>query len=278
MFIENEDLKKLQALETSMLKDFDAICKKLGITYFIDGGTCLGAVRHKGFIPWDDDIDIRMAYSDYCKLLALFKAEEFPKYSLETHEKNPNLLLPYAKFVLNKSAMVEEGTSGMHINHGIWLDIFPVVHFPISRLKRKHYDFWCKVFFARTIPSYRPNRRLRFKDLIALVVSGFRGPGKCIDKILKMMKKCDEKYKNSPYVTMFARGCLTYPKSIIGNGHYVPFETIEAFCADDFDGYLSTIYGDYMKMPPEDKRHPHHSVDYLSFDSMYEDFLKEKNS
>lgn len=121
-------LRQLQKTELSILKRFKQICDKHHLRYYLYGGTLLGAVRHEGFIPWDDDVDVCMPYSDYEIFLNVAKKELGEDYFLQTSESDKHFVAPFAKIRLNNSTFLDSKFAKRHINHGIWIDIFPLIY------------------------------------------------------------------------------------------------------------------------------------------------------
>ena len=122
----NNDLNELKRIELEMLKTFIKICKKHNFMYFLVGGTCLGSVRHGGFIPWDDDIDVGMPRSDYNKFIKI-ASEELPgNMFLQTFFTDEQYPCAFAKIRNNDTTFIEKGLRKSNINHGIYIDIFPL--------------------------------------------------------------------------------------------------------------------------------------------------------
>ena len=107
-----------------ILQAFAEVCEKNGLKYFLVAGTLLGAVRHQGFIPWDDDIDVCMPWSDYCRFLDIGQKELGDKYFVQTTKTDSNWYRPHAKIRMNGTAMFEKSMMNYHIHQGIWIDVF----------------------------------------------------------------------------------------------------------------------------------------------------------
>ena len=137
--IEPKTLKKLHIVEVEILDEIDRVCKKNNIEYFLIGGTLLGAIRHKGFIPWDDDLDVGMTRENYEKFINIAPNELDSKYYLDNFKTNTNCHLPFSKIRKNNTTMDEEATKNFNNHKGIFVDIFP-----FDKLKDK-FSFFTKL-------------------------------------------------------------------------------------------------------------------------------------
>lgn len=126
--IQNKEmnLRKLQLAELEILKDFIRVCNELKLTYFLDSGTLLGCIRHEGFIPWDDDIDVSMPREDYEIFLEKGQALLKREYFLQSYKTEPNYTLNFAKIRNSNTTFIESSVKDLNINHGIFIDIFPI--------------------------------------------------------------------------------------------------------------------------------------------------------
>ena len=235
-------LKDIQRLELAILKEFDTYCKKYQLTYFISSGTLLGAVRHKGFIPWDDDIDVYMPYEDYQKFMSGYKHGRFRAVDWRNEE---NYYLPFGKLVDTTTSLIHGGfpTWGMM---SVYIDIFPLAGYPE--------DEPAELFWER-----HKEQDILWIQYYVLKTLGVENLSDIRQSII------DERYRYS-----------FYESSIVGAAHVVP--GIRQWCArreiyestvelQFEDGYFSAPagydellkirYGDYMKLPPIEKRVAH---------------------
>jgi lipopolysaccharide cholinephosphotransferase len=130
-------IKKLHIIELAMLGEFIRICQKYSLRYYLIGGSALGAVRHSGFIPWDDDIDIGMPRVDYEKFLSVAQAELDADLFLQTHKTDPAYPFSFAKIRNSKTTFIQSDSSHLQMNHGVYIDIFPLDGYPSSKLSRR---------------------------------------------------------------------------------------------------------------------------------------------
>lgn len=132
-----EDIKKLKEIELEIFRHFIEICNENSLRYFVVGGTALGAVRHKGFIPWDDDIDVALPRGDYEKFLIAAQKSLPSNMFLQTYITDKNYPNPFAKLRQSDTAFIEKSTSKIKMNHGVYVDIFPLDGYSRSGIKGK---------------------------------------------------------------------------------------------------------------------------------------------
>ena len=257
-------LSKIQEEELKLLKKIIKICGENEIPYFALGGTLLGAVRHKGFIPWDDDIDLGIPRSYYDRLISLIMDDE------EILEKN----------IINLNVLQFKKKDGILINdkvYDIYIDLFPLDGTPKQKWERNL--FLTKFLFFRTL------YKLSIVDHLNIVNRGKLGNfivnfmkkthlDKILntDRIINKVHKIAETYsfEESSYVGNILgryRKKEIVKKNIFGEGVLLPFEDIEINCPVDYDAYLKRIYGNYMQVPSVEERIPH-----------FEEVKNEKNS
>lgn len=260
------DSQEMKQVLLDMLSEFHRICEDNRLTYYLTGGTLLGAVRHKGFIPWDDDIDVLMPRSDYQKLLAL-SDKLFCTSCLGIVEpfKTPNYIYPYAKLVHNKTVAEEYVDNKTHF--GIWIDIFPLDN--MSNHKEKAESLFLRIKKFRNIlqiKNIKNSKDRAFYKNLALTISKilivFYSRVSILKKIDSLCRTYED-IKMTKYVCVSSVG--TYGiKEIMESDLYtkvVPLE-FEGYFFNAPVGYtniLSNLYGDFMKLPPIEKQVTHHS-------------------
>ncbi len=256
-YINNSRLRELQLIELNILKEIDRICKKHNIKYYLGEGTLLGAIRHQGFIPWDDDLDIVMPRKDYEQFIKIVNKEINPQYCLLNEKTSDSYYLPFSKIVsLNNYGYINVLDKFDEEHSGPFVDIFPLDYFNTDNLNavNKKYKKIRKIRDMLLLKaSYIKPKKLKRK--IYNIESKFYSNRNLHNKLSKQLKKCNE---NSQFVCNFASSYhpskQLVKKEIYGEPKYVKFEDGEFPVPNDYDTLLTTIYGDYMKLPPINKR------------------------
>lgn len=258
-------LKQLHATLFEILCEFDRICRKHQIQYFLDSGTALGAVRHSGFIPWDDDIDVGMLRSEYNRFLDIVESELGDNFFLLSTESDPAYTKYHVKIVKKYTLFPEQGTENLK-HRGIYIDIFPFDKVPEDEVERK--DIIRKVLVMRDIVRIKRTNQTRGK-LILKILNVFL---KLVPlRILEhYQEKLWDKYNRTS--SMFVT-CYFY-KMLVGRDLYFPISLMYPSIEIDFEGrsfmimngysdYLTLMYKDFMQLPPEEKRIYHFKGEIL---------------
>ena len=258
----------LQKTELDMLKEFLRICDKYHLQYFMAGGTFLGAVRHSGFIPWDDDIDIGMFRKDYDKFLEISETELKEPYRIQTY-KNTETHHYYFSHIVDTRYKVKRLGSIDKREEYVWIDIFPYDGLPKGFIKEK--TTYIKLLFYRfcyhmanfeKINLERKDRAFWQKVLLKILFIGQKivhfDKRKWIDKIDKNLKAIDLEQSN---VIMSFMG-VKLIKEIFPKEKYIKlrkyeFEKLSLWGPQDYDYVLKQLYGDYMKLHPIQNRNSH---------------------
>lgn len=259
-----EDIKEIAFGVLCQVRD---ICDKQGITYFLDGGTLLGAIRHKGFIPWDDDIDICMTRPDYDRFIAYCKENDTP-FGLASHETDENYTELYAKAYDTSTICKEQFVNRSGAQYGVYVDIFPVDGLGNSdgqALKLLH-----KSRFKRSMLTaanwqkfFKSKSRKWYVEPVRFVFYLF---SRCVNR-RKLIAKIEKIYKPFAFENCEKVGvvCGCYGdkeimnRSIYDNNTEVRFESGKFKATASYDEFLTNLYGDYMQLPPEEKRITHHT-------------------
>ncbi|MBQ4569261.1 MAG: LicD family protein [Ruminococcus sp.] len=263
-----KELRELQLCELEGLTFFDSFCRKHGLTYYLCGGCLIGAVRHKGFIPWDDDTDVLMPRPDYEKFLELYRKENPSQRFVLLDDSDANSFSGNIFAVLTDTdhTMVKDYQEDMDIPHGIPLDIFPIDGLAEKKLARYMQYFWVMVyslFRAQMVPKNQGGL-LAFGSRVLLGI--FRNR-KTRYKIWRFAEKRMTRYnfEESENVAEFCAGFYfmkkVYPRELIYSGTTeVEFEGRSFLAMKGYDEYLKIPFGNYMELPPEEQRIPHHEI------------------
>lgn len=255
--INQEDLKKIQLKILNVVVQF---CKENNINYWLDCGTLIGAVRHKGYIPWDDDIDIGMLRPDYDKFLSLFN-DKYDRYKAYSIENNKDFLYPFCKVLDTNTLLFEPDEKGIKSNVNI--DVFVYDNAPNEQvLVDKMYK---RRDFYRGIHNIRTRQFTGFSKGIKRIIRWVMYPFVCLfprNYFCKKISTNSKKYANKQTVrvgnfTSITKICCN--KSLFDSFIDIQFEGNYYKAPIGYDEWLRAFYGDYMQLPPEDKRVPHHS-------------------
>jgi len=254
--IKPEILRKAQLIMLDMLIEFDAICKKHQLQYWLDSGTLLGAVRHQGFIPWDDDIDISMPVEDYNKFLKIAESELSSEIFFQTSQTDKNFNLDFTKLRSNKASIVEFHEKDKQVNYhqGVFIDIFPMLTIEITDANKKLYDnTFKKIRSVASVSLHNPD--------------GINDPEARKDLVTSLKKK-HQGWENNNTKIIYG-GEMPDISAWFDIAEVLPLTTMEfeglTFPAPKNPGhYLDAIYRfDYRQLPPEDKRTIHaHSISF----------------
>ena len=254
-------IEELKSIELNMLIFIDKTCKESNLRYFLCGGTLLGAVRHHGFIPWDDDIDIFMPRPDYERLIELIKDSERYKL-LENTDKD--YYYNFGKLVDKHTAMIERGNESIN-GMGVYIDIFPLDGMPNNEGERaKHFEKLDKI--RRRITSFSVGKPHFRKNLGILLVNWFYYITNKTTSIQVEQKKYIELAKQYSYDSsefVYATGGAykkkdIFPRAWLSAGTELTFESVKFQVPTEYDKYLKQLYGNYMELPPVEKRVSHH--------------------
>ena len=253
-------LNKLHKVQLEILDEFVRVCQKNNLTYFLVGGTLLGAIRHSGFIPWDDDIDIGMPRKDYDKFLEICNKELDKKYFLDCFDTNNEHYFPFAKIRKDGTIFDEEWSHHLDNNKGIFIDIFPFEN--ISNPKSPWFKIRAIIISSITdVLLYKAKIKKVKETHHPLVVSVFNLFSKPINIKIQKYLICCCKDDNSKYISVLAGG-YGYRREMNLRENVLPakpivFENKEYMGMNNNDIYLTNLYGDYMKLPPKEKRYNH---------------------
>lgn len=254
-------LRKLQLCQLHILEEIDRICTMEGLTYYLFGGSVIGAVRHGGFIPWDDDLDIAMYRTDYDKFQKIMIKNHSDRFFLQSPETDPNYPREIVKVRLKGTVQQERSYETVDCQNGIYIDVFPIDYV-------KHMDgvgMWFRGIIVRWCFAYKTVRcgsdnghNMGLKRALKAVAQCV--PAKWINSLIRYICTKDNN-EPRPYSTVFLSGYgwkrQMHRSETIGTGKRIGFEGGMFNAPADIDTFLRKIYGDYLQLPPQEKRTAH---------------------
>ncbi|MCW8397960.1 LicD family protein [Legionella sp. PATHC038] len=258
-------LRQAQLKMLAMLEVVDSICRKHGLDYWLDAGTLLGAVRHQGFIPWDDDVDIAMPRASYEQFLRVAPLEIPSWMWLQTIHSDPgyfNMATPL-KIRDRASRFIEKHEKGNEpYVQGIFIDVFVYDRMPVDPKQRKRYKFYAKKLSRLLSTKYSKVKIGHYPTLYKLIASFFPKPllEWSLQKIIHQANA-----SHSPYI---GRGYNCVGKNLIKKEEIYPlqrvsFETKEFNIPRNAEAFLIQQYGDYLQLPPEEQRVMRHCKELI---------------
>lgn len=257
--------KEIHAILLGILKDIDAFCTANDITYSVCGGTLLGAIRHKGFIPWDEDVDIVMDRSNFEKFKATYGND---RYSIVPHEKtsdSPDYNGGIHIKVQDKKTVINEGPNTGIYHYGLFVDVFPMDGLPEDEAERAKFLKYANHIRRRISLKQRPLFNYDGKSFDPFFAK--------VEAKLHSLSYWQEKFKEIastyPYEGSKYVGCVCgiygaregFPAEVFHEHIRIPFEDTTVSAIAKWDEYLTQFYGDYMTPPPPGKRIDHHRIE-----------------
>lgn len=244
-----------------LLLELDRVCKKYGLNYFVEGGTLLGAIRHKGYIPWDDDIDVVLSRKDYETLLRVGRREFKHPYFLQSAYSEKKFAKCYVKLRNSLTTGITKYDSNRDFNHGIFIDIFAYDSVPDNKFVK---SFWllqvrlCRALIIGWL--YDGKKKYSFPEKVACIlakkITEKAGKLNVYRRLESIISRYDDKMTKDVGIIGFGCGNkrFIWPRRCIESLHNVPFEFIEIPVPDGYDERLRIDFGDYMtpvKAPTE---------------------------
>lgn len=278
--IENyEDLRKLQSTMLEMLKLVDKICREHDIQYSLCSGTLLGAVRHKGFIPWDDDLDIRMTRENYDRFLSVWNTIKPDGYFLQNKENSPKFSHTFTKIRKNHTTFVQIDLEEGLYHNGIFVDVFPLDRIPNGKFQKAVFRFrWLKyLIYTRENFHLETNSFIKAFISFTMKITRFQQRMKYREKFVDRLRKIDQDTSlNCIGVEMPSMLKIEFPSDVPSEYIDLTFEDGMFMCFKNWDAYLKALYGDYMLLPPKENRTWFHHPVILDFEHNYEELPPEQ--
>ena len=290
MIVTEELQSKWNAILLDILKTFIGICKENNLTYYCCGGTAIGAVRHKGFIPWDDDIDVLMPRPDYDRFIEITQATGLGNYEVVTQHNKKDYPLSFAKLCNSNTTLIEEADTPCV--YGLYIDIFPIDGAP------DNYDDFVKIEkrFVKTRNKLEAiSTHNTFAEYISLL-GDKKEWGRFVRKTFgfffrkayrtSLIKQLDDicykyAYDKCNMVAVYSGAYElkeTYPKEWLDGTSQFTFEGLDVALPKNYDAYLRHYFGDYTQLPPIEKRVSHHQKAYFNMDMRVDDATAKKKA
>ena len=269
-------LRQLQMTELDILKTVHSFCVHHDIKYSLYAGTLLGAVRHKGFIPWDDDIDICMSRDEYERFIMLWQKEPVAGYSLQNKDNSPAFMSSFTKIRKDHTTFLEHEEDIGQFHTGIFIDIFPLDRIPSAWLPKKLFYFRV-MLYQLMIREYGPKEsgaavRLASRWILSLIPVVRRA--ETARRILKKLTKYRDRVDlNITGIESMRSVRVEYSATMFDSYISLPFEdgTFSAFA--QWDDNLKAKFSDYMQLPPEEERTWTHHPICIDFDRDIEEVI-----
>ena len=261
-------LKSLQDLELGILVILDEYCRSHDIKYSLAAGTLLGAVRHGGFLPWDDDVDISMTRAEYTKFCNCIRDNPVPGFGFSNFENDIHTTVSHGKFYKEGTLFLQEGDIEGVGHHEIWVDIFPLDKIPLDDSSRKTIKIGREIVLLTRANGYRLNDSF-IKRIVRFFIRCYPNRQdrmkKDMDELIKLDNEIKQNYEWISMSTINSIKTVRYSRELLEEYTTIRFEEYEFMVYSGYREMLKQLYGDYMRLPPESERVCKHSPVRIQF-------------
>lgn len=266
--INDDQIKEVQSAGAKMLHDLHTICENNNLKYAIIFGTLLGAVRHSGYIPWDDDIDVIMTREDYLRLVSVINKNHSEEYEILDSTMDKTFNLPFAKLYKKGTILVEAAVEVKGSKKGLYIDIFLLEKAPdekkIAKMKSKYllynrlaslscdFKFPSTSIISKSKSAPELKKYYRQRRMMGMIASIFP-----ISMYTRLVRNLVAKGHREDAYMLAGDVYRPFKKDYFDNLQLMQFEEFQIYGLADYDGFLTSVYGDYMQLPPEEKRERH---------------------
>lgn len=267
MNIQLDNLHRIQAMEREILREFIRICEKHHLKYYLVEGSLLGAIRHQGMIPWDDDIDVAMFRPDYERFMQIAPGELQNAYALHSHRFQPDYIECITKLV-NRNQYVVSDAKGTPFTTNLWIDIFVIDGMPKGRIAYQLHKYRLLatklMLMWSNVDHYATARKRPFHETLMIAAakrfhfSRFIRTSAWLNRLDRAMARipADEHHDTVMFTSEY-RFRSVHPFDCYGKERIVPFDDLTVCIPQKAEEMLSRVYGDYMQLPPEEGRYKH---------------------
>lgn len=272
--IDRDTLRRLQLKELESIVYFDTFCRKNDLRFYLLGGCVIGALRHDGFIPWDDDIDIIMPRDDYERMIRLWKEQEKDNTRFLMLRTDGEVFTgnSFATMIDTSATLVKENQKDIDVPHGIVTDIFPMDGCPDNKLRRYiqyYHAMMYSLYITEVVPTNHGKIIKAVGSILLKLVPSRERRTKIWQKHERRMsrypfeahEKCTELCAGPHYMLN------EYPRAAFDTAEYHTFEGLRLPLPVGYDEYLKMAFGEYMTLPPKEKQVPHHDLVALDLDT-----------
>lgn len=265
--MDNKTLRKVQLVQLEIAKEIKRVCEENNIKYFLTAGTLLGAIRHKGFIPWDDDLDIAMLKDDYDRFIEIAPEELKEQYEIQNWYTDSKCPFEFSK-IRKKGTVYIEGKSNEKRDNGIYIDVIVYINFSddkdeLVKVHNRMLDLHRVLLMKCGFKPWYDDGKTNWKKRIGYVLYQIKALFVSHEKLVKEFEAIQNKYPNSTknlHGMIESRSFSPIKREWYDTVQMVKFEDVLFPIPVGYEGYLELCYGDYMQLPPEDERENRHQI------------------